>query len=377
MLSGIWDNRSRAAVLELGPFLLGLTMSTRLVVTLMSLAGATLAAQPNLEIIVIAGENAVNIVQQRTAVAPIVEVRDRNGLPVAGALVTFTIGGGRNAAFGGGLQSLTVTTDAVGRAAASALTPTGTGMLQIEVVATHRGETAATTIAQTNYATPSDAVRAGRATAGAAGGALVAGGSTGGGLSPLVIGLLAGGVGGAAIVAVRTLGDNGETPTPSATGRTYTGGVAGTMIVNFNIIDPGVVTRNCVTTRTINATMQLLLSQQSKPRLLLGNARVYAVEPARTAHLHRGNHRHNRQHRFDRAERSKRHDKQRRPRHDRDFHREAHLCRIAQRCGNSRDRLAQRNIHLYSCRRELRWRQWSDDYRRHASLALAARFRTG
>jgi hypothetical protein len=39
-----------------------------------------------LKIVVVEGEDAVNIIQQRTAVSPIVEVRDDNDLPVAGAL---------------------------------------------------------------------------------------------------------------------------------------------------------------------------------------------------------------------------------------------------------------------------------------------------
>src|SRR5262245_60598590 len=40
-----------------------------------------------LQIVVIAGEGAVNIVQQKTAIAPVVEVRDRNDQPVAGAVI--------------------------------------------------------------------------------------------------------------------------------------------------------------------------------------------------------------------------------------------------------------------------------------------------
>jgi hypothetical protein len=40
-----------------------------------------------LRIGVVAGEGAVNIIQQKTAVAPIVAVRDRNNLPVSGATV--------------------------------------------------------------------------------------------------------------------------------------------------------------------------------------------------------------------------------------------------------------------------------------------------
>jgi hypothetical protein len=239
------------------PQILNSLISKALLVAV-GLAGAALAAQPNLKIVVIAGEDAVNIIQQRTAVAPIVEVRDRNDLPVAGALVTFSIGGG-NASFSGGLQSLTVTTDAAGRAAASTLTPTGSGMLQIDIVAAHQGETAAATVTQTNYATTADAARAGRAAAGAAGGTFAASGGAGGGLSPLAIGLLAGGAGGGAIIAARTLSRNGGDDAPS----TYTGTASGTMTVNYSFINLGGGPLNCTGRRSITATMSLSLSQQS------------------------------------------------------------------------------------------------------------------
>ena len=43
-----------------------------------------------LRIVVIEGEDAVNVIQQKTAVAPVVEVRDQNGLPVPGAVGTLT-----------------------------------------------------------------------------------------------------------------------------------------------------------------------------------------------------------------------------------------------------------------------------------------------
>src|SRR5688500_11228988 len=46
-----------------------------------------------LKIVVIEGEDAVNIIQQKTAVAPLIEVRDRNDLPVAGVPVTFSVAG--------------------------------------------------------------------------------------------------------------------------------------------------------------------------------------------------------------------------------------------------------------------------------------------
>src|SRR4029453_3036600 len=92
-----------------------------------SAAQATIAKPAGLRIVVVAGEDAVNIIQQKTAVAPIVEVRDRNDQPVAGALVRFAIQGGR-ASFRGA-RPLTATTDALGRATATGLTPTGTGSL--------------------------------------------------------------------------------------------------------------------------------------------------------------------------------------------------------------------------------------------------------
>src|SRR5689334_20676708 len=51
-------------------------------------------------VVVVEGEHAVNVIQQKTATAPIVEVRDKNDQPVAGVNVTFAIRGGR-AAFSG------------------------------------------------------------------------------------------------------------------------------------------------------------------------------------------------------------------------------------------------------------------------------------
>ena len=51
--------------------------------------------QPGLRLVVIEGEDAVNIIQQKNAVAPVVEVRDRNDQPVSGAVVRFAIRSGR------------------------------------------------------------------------------------------------------------------------------------------------------------------------------------------------------------------------------------------------------------------------------------------
>ena len=131
----------------------------------------------NLRIVVVSGEDAVNIIQQKTAVAPIVEVRDRNNQPVAGALVTFSIQGGGNATFAGA-STVTATTNALGQAAVTSLTPTGAGAVQINVAAAFQGQTATAAITQTNFATAAQAAAAGSS---ASSGSSAAGGGGGGG----------------------------------------------------------------------------------------------------------------------------------------------------------------------------------------------------
>lgn len=116
--------------------------------------------QQRLRIVVIEGEDAVNVIQQKTAVAPIVEVRDRNNNPVAGAAVTFAVkGGGAKATLGNGVRQVVVTTDAAGRASV-AVNPVANGSLEIEASVSSGGQTATATIAQTNVATPADAAKA-------------------------------------------------------------------------------------------------------------------------------------------------------------------------------------------------------------------------
>lgn len=155
-----------------------------------------------LKIVVIAGEDAVNVIQQRTAVAPIIEVRDRNNVPVAGVPVTFTVGGS-GASFAGGVNTLTVTTNALGQATASGLTPTATGALRVTASAVLQGQTATATIAQTNVMTAAQAAAASGGTSSTAGtGAAAAGG--GGGLSVTTIGIIGAVAAGGAVAATQT-----------------------------------------------------------------------------------------------------------------------------------------------------------------------------
>jgi hypothetical protein len=114
-----------------------------------------LAAQqpPELQILIIGGEGSINNVKQRTAREPVVEVRDRNNRPVAGALVLFEAPrNGASGTFIGGSPTLRVTTDAQGRAAGQGFRPNNTaGDFAISVTATSAGLTATATIHMSNF----------------------------------------------------------------------------------------------------------------------------------------------------------------------------------------------------------------------------------
>ncbi len=201
-----------------------------------------------LRIVVIEGEDAVNIIQQKTAVAPVVEVRDRNDQPVAGAIVNFAIRGGR-ATFGGA-RTLSVTTNAAGRAIAAGFAPTGSGALQISATAAFQGQTAAAvTIAQTTVQTAAQAAAVGSAggAGGSSGGASAgasAGGGGGGGLSATTIGIVGAAAAGG-VVAARELGLGGS---GGGGGKTYSGQFSGTML---SVISGGPCTTNEQQTGTL------------------------------------------------------------------------------------------------------------------------------
>jgi hypothetical protein len=187
--------------------------------TVPNILAAQAAQAGDLRIAVIQGEDGVNIIQQRTATPTIVEVRDRNNLPVAGASVLFLLGGGgRTASLNNGATQVTLTTNAAGRAQVT-VNPLTNGQVQLQVRATYQGQTATTTINQTNFQTAAQAAQAGAgasnaataagAAAGAgAAGATAAGGSTGGGLSTAAIAGIAGGAAVGGIVAVKKLTAN-------------------------------------------------------------------------------------------------------------------------------------------------------------------------
>jgi hypothetical protein len=111
-------------------------------------------AQPQaLEITILDGDGALNNIRQRTAREPIVQVKDRNRKPVAGALVVFAIHDGPSGAGGSinGASTFSAVTDADGRAVARGFTPNGVeGQFTITVTATLGTAVATATIHQQN-----------------------------------------------------------------------------------------------------------------------------------------------------------------------------------------------------------------------------------
>ncbi len=201
------------------------------------------ASAAGLRIVVIAGEDAINIIQQKTAVNPIIEVRDRNNLPVSGVAVTFSVGG-QGATFGGA-SALTVTTNAAGQAVVTGLTPTATGTITINATATVQGQALVATITQTNFATAQAAAQAaasaGGGSSGAATGGAAAGG--GGGISATTIGIVGAAVGGGALVATRVVG--------SEDGTTYTGTFSGELFFPYS---------NCSRIHAMSGTLRIRLT---------------------------------------------------------------------------------------------------------------------
>ena len=249
------------------------------------LLGSTAFAQTQntLKIVVVEGEGAVNVIQQKTAVTPVVEVRDRNDQPVAGVLVTFSIrsgsasfGSGGSGGTGGSAQTLSVTTNALGQAAATGLVPAGAGALSIVASAVFQGATATATISQVNVMTAAQAAAASSAgtagtasaggaagtataagtagTASVAGAAAAGGAAAGGGISATTIGIIAGAGAGAALGVSKVAGGDSAPqpqPQPKTEIKTLTGAYSGTFVVDF----PG-----CSNIHSVNGTMTLRLT---------------------------------------------------------------------------------------------------------------------
>ena len=119
---------------------------------------ALLSAQQSagLSIIPVAGEGAINNIEKRVVVEPIVEIQDEQGRPIQGAKVEFRCPtSGPSATFFGASPALTVETDAAGRARANGMSPNAEeGTYAIQITVTHEGRTATAMMTQTNAVAP-------------------------------------------------------------------------------------------------------------------------------------------------------------------------------------------------------------------------------
>lgn len=107
-----------------------------------------------LHIEILKGDRAVNILKTKTAVKPVVEIRDRNNLPVAGVAVTFTApSDGPSVIFLNGSRSITLISDPAGQVVVEGMEPVNPGDFQIAVSASLQSETVVTAISLTNVLT--------------------------------------------------------------------------------------------------------------------------------------------------------------------------------------------------------------------------------
>lgn len=113
---------------------------------------ATAAATPGfLKIIVLKGNKGINDLNSKTAVLPLVEIRDTEDRPVRGATVTFTAPDkGPTVVFLYGEHSATVEADAVGHARAPEMKPRNAGAFKLQISAFSEGRRGMAVISQTN-----------------------------------------------------------------------------------------------------------------------------------------------------------------------------------------------------------------------------------
>lgn len=115
-------------------------------------AAAQPAVQAPLKIVVLQGEGAKNNIRTKTAVAPVVEVRDEADKPVANAEVVFQLPStGASGSFNGWMRTQTVRTNAQGQATVNGYAPNDEeGRFNIKVTATSRTGAGNGIIAQAN-----------------------------------------------------------------------------------------------------------------------------------------------------------------------------------------------------------------------------------
>ncbi len=170
-----------------------------------------------MQIVVIEGQDGVNIIKKKTFVTPVVEVRDGKDTPLAGAAVVFTApSDGPSVTFSNGLRSITILTDPTGRATIDGLKPISEGKFEISVAATFRSLSGSGTISLTNAMTPQNTEP----------GSI---GASRGGVSGKTIGILVAIGGAAAVGAALALSHHGSSTSTSTTTATIGTGSGGSV----------------------------------------------------------------------------------------------------------------------------------------------------
>ncbi len=110
--------------------------------------------EPAFHLTVVAGEGAKHNIHEKFRIQPVVQVTDENDKPIQGATIVFTLPSkGPGGTFEHGRHSLTLNTDASGRAGAYGIQLNKKlGPFKLDVTATYQGQTASTSIAQTSIA---------------------------------------------------------------------------------------------------------------------------------------------------------------------------------------------------------------------------------
>jgi hypothetical protein len=109
------------------------------------------ATVAGLKIRVLEGGNVINSISLGQSIAPVIEVRDQNDMPVEGATVVFTLpDSGPGGTFPGGNSSFTVRSNAQGQATCPFHANAIPGKFRIKVAATAGTRTGEIDFAQTN-----------------------------------------------------------------------------------------------------------------------------------------------------------------------------------------------------------------------------------
>ena len=176
-----------------------------------------------LDISVVDGEGASNVVGKKSSVKPSVEVRDEKNQLLEGAVVTFIApADGPSVVFSNGLRTVTVMTDAQGFARTPAMRAVNAGPFRLQVSASFRWQMVSTSIALTNFDNAAEA-KGKSSASGDSADRPVANKKSGSGLSGTTWAIIAG-VGAAAGVGVAlALSHKSSTATTSTTSATIGG----------------------------------------------------------------------------------------------------------------------------------------------------------